>query len=158
FHVFNNVSCIEKFLDLLEDDHSFYSHVGKIDSQCVIEYHHMSGVHAHVLMSICHITRVRINVESLQMLILSQMNQVKNVYIAISFVRNEVQNVRNYIYKTINGKRLRMCDGQPYPEDGNVHVSCVVHIGDMNQYGFISDDRDKNIEKLQDVRFKEGDD
>ena len=59
FHVFDSGECIKSFLDLLEDDHSFHSHVGKIDSQAVIEYHHMSGVHAHVLMAVCHITRVK---------------------------------------------------------------------------------------------------
>ena len=85
------------------------------------------------------------------------MCQVKNVYIAVSFVRNEAQNVRNYIYKTIHGRRLRMCDGTPYPEDGEIHVSCVVAIGNMTNYGFISNDSDKkpNIDRLEDVRFKE---
>ena len=83
------------------------------------------------------------------------MTQVKNVYISVSFVRNEVQNVRNYIYKTINGKRLRMCDGTPYPEDGEIHVSCVVSIGNMAQYGFISDRDGVKTDKLDDVRFKE---
>ena len=66
FFVFDDEDYIEGFLDLLEDDHSFKSHIGKIDSEAVIEYHPMSGVHAHVLMSICHITRVRVNVERLQ--------------------------------------------------------------------------------------------
>ncbi|MGA9042292.1 MAG: hypothetical protein WB421_17295 [Terriglobales bacterium] len=155
--MFDDEDHIEGFLDLLEDDHSFKSHIGKIDSEAVIEYHPMSGVHAHVLMSICHITRVRVNVEKLQKLLLSQMCQVKNVYIAVSFVRNEAQNVRNYIYKTIHGRRLRMCDGTPYPEDGEIHVSCVVAIGNMANYGFISNDSDKkpNIDRLEDVRFKE---
>ena len=155
--MFDDADNIEGFLDLLEDDHSFSTHIGKVDSQCVIEYHPMSGVHAHVLMSICHITRVRVNVDKLKCLLLSQMTQVHNLYISVSFVRNEAQNVRNYIYKTIHGKKLRMCDGSIYPDDGEIHVSCVVAIGNMSQYGFISNDSDKkpNIDKLEDVRFKE---
>ncbi|MGA9042333.1 MAG: hypothetical protein WB421_17500 [Terriglobales bacterium] len=89
------------------------------------------------------------------MILLSKMDLVKNLYISISFVRNEVQNVRNYIYKTINGRRLRMCDGQPYPDDGEIKVSCVVSIGNMAQYGFISDRDDVKTDKLDDVRFKD---
>ena len=88
------------------------------------------------------------------------MTLVKNVYVSVSYVRNEVQNVRNYIYKTVQGRNLKMCDGMPYPEDGEIHVTCVIVIGNMNQYGFISDEslRNPEISKLEDVRFKEGND
>jgi hypothetical protein len=140
YHAFGNKDCVEGFIDMLDDGlgHKFHSHVGKIDSQGVIEYHHQSGVHVHVLMSICHITRVRLNEPNMKDILLSKMDIVKNLYIAIQYIRNDVQNVRNYIYKTIHGRKLRMCDGTPYPEDGDVHVTCVISIGAMGEHGFIS--------------------
>lgn len=142
-YAFGKKECIGSFLNILESPmKTFLTHVGRVDSVGVIEYHHRSGVHAHVLMTVCHITKVRIDVPPLTECVLSQMNVVKNLYVSVSYVRNEVQNVRNYIYKTIQGRKFKMCDGQPYPEDGDVHISCKISIGNMTQYGFISEPRD----------------
>jgi hypothetical protein len=156
-YAFGKKECIASFLNMMEAPmKTFWTHVGKVDSVGVIEYHHRSGVHAHVLMTICHITKVRLDVPPLVECILSQMSIVKNVYVSVSYVRNEVQNVRNYIYKTIQGKRLKMCDGSPYPEDGNVHVTCKISIGNMTSYGFISETT-SNVSK-RDEYYKRVDD
>lgn len=128
---------VEKIIDVMQVGDSFEEHVGTVHSDVVVE-NARSGLHAHVQMRSCHLTKLHIRINALRLMIIGQLQksmQVSNVYVNVKHIRSDSSNVRNYIYKNVRGKNLRLCDGETeFPESVQVtHTMSVASMGIFSQ-------------------------
>ena len=92
---------------------SFDVDIGKITSEVSIEYA-QTGLHSHILLQILHLTYVSLDLVFLKTrfmeLFTSQSPRIplKNTYIHVEVVKDNVGNVRDYIFKNVANKNVRM--------------------------------------------------
>jgi len=110
---------------------TFDMDVGKIDTEATIEYAR-SGLHAHILMRVLHLTFIQINLPVLKRVFSEKFASflprvaLKNPYIHIDAVRDNVGNVREYLYKNINSKRVRYHRENEYPDQQSIHGTVTI--------------------------------
>lgn len=130
--VFGDKVYMEKIIDVLQIGDTFEDHVGKIHTDVVVE-NAASGLHAHAHVKACHLSKLHIRVNALRMLVVSYLQKhmsIRNVYIDIKHIKNHSLAVRNYIFKNVRGKTLRMCDGDTeFPDSVTVtHTMSVARL------------------------------
>lgn len=117
---------IREFVEVIVPLDSFDGDVGRVTSAAVIE-NAKSGLHAHIQIKACHTTRLRLNLAALRAALNARIDPQKSVYVNVRVVKNQTLAVRNYIYKNVRGKRLRMCDGEDFPDspviEGTLHIA-----------------------------------
>ena len=114
---------------------SFQGDIGKIDSRIVIE-NARNGLHAHIHIKACHTTKLRVHLKNLRLMINTLLDPdaaiPKKVYINVQHVPNQSAQVRNYIYKQVRGKNIKMCDGEEFPDE--VQISHTINIAALRIY------------------------
>lgn len=117
--VFGSVDAVEEILKVLPEEDTFRDSVGIVQSNAVIE-NAASGLHAHVQLKVCHTTKLSINLPGLRKVLNEAINPEKKVYVNVQHVMTPSLSVREYIYKNVRGRRLRMCDGEEFPDSVEV--------------------------------------
>ena len=116
---FGPAASVREITKILVAGDSFDEHVGRIHSDIVLE-NAWSGLHAHVQMRACHLTKLHVNIAALRRAVCGGLG-LPNVYVDVRLVRNQSLAVRNYIFKNVRGKNLKLCDGQTdFPDTAEV--------------------------------------
>ena len=115
---------------------SFDTDIGKIVTEAAIEYAN-TGLHAHILMRVYHLTYIQINLPNLRSLFQSTFNAnqpripLKGVYVHVDAVRDNLGNIREYIYKDVGTRKIKFRKDWDYPEKQEISVN--VSIANMSE-------------------------
>ena len=111
---------------------SFDTDIGRINTEISIEYA-QSGLHAHALMQVTHLTFIQIDIKLLQRKFIDLYNSnnpsiaLKGAYVHVDHIRDGLGNVRDYIYKHLGtDRRIRMRRGWDYPETQEIKAHIVI--------------------------------
>jgi len=110
---------------------TFEMDIGKIDTEATIEYA-KSGLHAHILMRVLHLTFIQINLPVLRIVFthlfasFSPRVTLKNPYIHIDAVRDNLGNVREYLFKNVQSRRIRYHRENEYPDTQTIHGTVAI--------------------------------
>ena len=137
--IFCDISCLRQIIFVNTEKRpgtSFDTDVGKINSEATIEYA-KTGLHAHILMRVYHLTYVRIDLPALRALFRSVFDSFhpripfKNAFVHVDAIRDSIGNVREYIYKDVGSRKIKYRKDWDYPERQEVTVS--VSIANMSE-------------------------
>ena len=111
---------------------TFETDIGRIVTEISIEYA-KSGLHAHALMQVTHLTFIHVNLPEINTKFITLYNAqnpsipLKGAYIHVDHIRDNLGNVRDYIYKHIGANRkIRMRRGWDYPEKQEIRAHIVI--------------------------------
>lgn len=132
---FGDADGIRQVVEIMNGADSFDSNVHDVEVNSGMEYSPKSGLHAHVLLTVEHTTKVRVNLAGLRGILDEKLSHLagKKYHLYVRFVPNEVATVRNYIYKTYNGGRYKLREGSR-ALSGPLVCKCTQKIGDMSTF------------------------
>ena len=111
---------------------TFETDIGRIVTEISIEYA-QSGLHAHALMQVTHLTFIHVNIPVLSKTFISFYNgnnptiPIKGAYVHVDHIRDNLGNVRDYIYKNLkNDRKIRMRRGWDYPETQEIRANIAI--------------------------------
>ena len=132
---FGEAESVRGIVRIMKAGDSFEANVHDVETTSGMEYSPKSGLHAHILMTIEHTTKVQINLEGLRRLLDAHLTHLKEkkYHLHVRYVPNQVQTVRNYIYKTIDGLNYKMREGSRAFQ-GPLVCKCSQKIGDMSTF------------------------
>jgi hypothetical protein len=132
--VYGTPAAVEQIVEIMTPLDTFAANVGSVSSESGIEYAE-SGLHSHTLLTLNHTTRLRMNLKALRSNLQAALPHLTSFYLNVRFVPNQVQTVKNYIYKQVNGVNHRLADGTEYRDDGGVmECKCERKIGGMGSF------------------------
>lgn len=133
--VFGSTKEVEGVIEILkeEDKERKGEVLGNASTDIGMEYSPISGLHAHVLTTITHTSKIRIDVNSLWVELKKRLSHLngKAPHIYVRFVPDQRSVVRNYIYKTVGGFKYKMREGMDW---GKKECKCDCKIGDMSDF------------------------
>ena len=114
--VFQDRVLVSEIIEMLEPGVLFDDGVGNTSTKIGIEYSATAGLHAHCVMTVVHITKVRINLKKLRKILDRSLPWLAGdaPYVHVKFVPDHRTAVLQYIKKNVGGKTLRMPDGTPF--------------------------------------------
>ena len=130
---------IKRIIDIMNPEDTFDDTVGSVHTEIGVEYSPVAGMHAHSLITLTHVTKLRIDIPSLRALLDSLLHSSglplvgDAPYVHVRFVPDQKQAVKNYIRKHMNGKRFRMREGQDFTVPMGA-CSCNCQISDMTEF------------------------
>jgi hypothetical protein len=132
---FGDASSIASVVEIMKSGDSFERNVHDVETNSGMEYSPDSGLHAHVLLTIEHTTKVRINLSGLRKALDEKLTHLKGkkYHLFVRFVPDQLSTVRNYIYKTHEGAQYKMRDGSR-SFSGPMVCKCTQKIGDMSTF------------------------
>jgi hypothetical protein len=132
---FGGADGLRQVVEVMNGADSFDSNVHDVEVNSGMEYSPKSGLHAHVLLTVEHTTKVRVNLAGLRGILDEKLTHLagKKYHLYVRFVPNQVAAVRNYIYKTYNGGRYRLFEGSR-SFSGPMVCKCTQKIGDMSTF------------------------
>lgn len=137
--LFENPEHVKAIVDIMNPNDVYDEVVGSVNTDIGFEYSPVAGMHAHCLITLAHVTKLRIDIPRLRWLLdaLTEEHglslQGDAPYVHVRFVPDQKQVVKNYIHKTVHGSQFRMRDGV----DFNVPMgacACKCEIGDMSSF------------------------
>ena len=132
---FGEAGSIASVVEIMKAGDSFERNVHDVETNSGMEYSPDSGLHAHVLLTIEHTTKVRINLAGLRKALDEKLTHLKGkkYHLFVRFVPDQLSTVRNYIYKTHEGAQYKMRDGSR-SFSGPMVCKCTQKIGDMSTF------------------------
>ena len=132
---FGDAGNVREIVEVMNAGDSFDANVHDVETNSGMEYSPNSGLHAHVLLTIEHTTKVRINLRGLRGILDANLTHLKGkkYHLFVRFVPNQLATVRNYIYKTHNGMQYKLREGSRAFE-GPMVCKCTQKIGDMSTH------------------------
>ncbi len=131
--IYGSADSVRDFIEIMKPLDTFSSSVGHVESTTGIEYA-SNGLHAHTLLTLHHTTKLRIAIRSLRNKISEYLPHLTNFYMNVRFVPNQVQTVKNYIFKDVGGKRIKLRDGTPFDTSETMVCKCERKIADMTSF------------------------
>ena len=102
--VYGTKESVREIVEILNSEDTFDGSVGSVTSDSGIEYAN-SGLHTHTLLTILHTTKLRINLKALRAALDKNLPHLTSYYLNVRYVPNQVQTVKNYIYKDVGERR-----------------------------------------------------
>jgi hypothetical protein len=125
---------VREIVEILNSEDTFDGSVGSVTSDSGIEYAN-SGLHTHTLLTILHTTKLRINLKALRGALDKNLPHLTSYYLNVRYVPNQVQTVKNYIYKDVGEKRYKLNQGMEWEGTGEVMVcKCERKIASMASF------------------------
>jgi hypothetical protein len=125
---------VGEIVEILNPLDTFDGSVGSVSSDSGIEYA-ASGLHTHTLLTILHTTKLRINLKALRAILDKNLPHLTSYYLNVRYVPNQVQTVKNYIYKEVGEKRYKMTEGMEWNGTGEVMTcKCERKIASMSSF------------------------
>lgn len=132
--VFGSVEGVKQVVEIMKPNDTFEDNVGSVNSDIGIEYSPTAGLHAHVLVTIVHTTKVRINLPGLRALLDEKLPHLQGdaPYVNVRFVPDQKGVVHNYVNKMVRGHKLKLREGMEFTEMPSCKCEC--NIGDMSEF------------------------
>jgi len=132
---FGEASNVRRIVEVMTPGDSFDANVHDVETSSGMEYSPKSGLHAHILLTIEHTTKVRVGLGNLREILDSHLTHLKGkkYHLFVRFVPDQVATVRNYIVKTYNGGQYRLFEGSR-SFSGPMVCKCTQKIGDMSTF------------------------
>ena len=132
---FGDGPSIASIVEIMKAGDSFERNVHDVETNSGMEYSPDSGLHAHVLLTMEHTTKLRINLSGLRKALDEKLTHLKGkkYHLHVRFVPDQLSTVRNYIYKTHEGAQYKMREGSR-SLSGPMVCKCTQKIGDMSTF------------------------
>ena len=137
--LFGSNDNVKMIIDIMNPEDTFDGTVGSVHTEIGVEYSPVAGMHAHCLITLMHVTKLRIDIPKLRVLLDSLLHSSglplvgDAPYVHVRFVPDQKQTVKNYIRKHMNGKKFRMREGQEFTVLMGA-CSCNCQISDMSEF------------------------
>lgn len=133
--VFQDRVLISQLVEILEPGVIFDDVVGNTSTKIGIEYSATAGLHAHCVMTVVHISKVRIHLKKLRQILDRALPWLAGdaPYVHVQFVPDHRTAVLQYIKKNVGGKTLKMPDGTDFAVPCACLCDCptVQYMGDF---------------------------
>ena len=132
--IFNDVEKVREIVEIMEPNKEFNDVIGSVNTHIGIEYSEKAGLHAHCLITITHITKVRIHLKNLRRILDESLPHLPNdaPYVNVRFVPDQKQVVMNYVNKKVRGGEYILRDNMDFDETPSCKCECK--IGDMSEF------------------------
>ena len=133
-NVFGDPATVKEIIEILTPEDEYEKVVGATHSDIGVEYSEKAGLHAHVLFTITHRTKLRMHLKHLRKELDKHLPHLakKAPHTFVRYVPDQKQIVKDYIYKTVNNQPLKLRDGMTFDETPS--CTCDCKIGDMSQF------------------------
>lgn len=131
--VYGSKEAIKDIVTIIPEGDSFDNNVGHVESETGIEYA-SNGLHTHTLLTLNHTTKLKMNIHGLRNKISENLPHLTNFYLNVRFVPNQVQTVKNYIYKEVGSSKYKLRDGTSFEFGEKMECKCDRKIADMTAY------------------------
>ena len=134
-NVFGDPAAVKEVVEILNIDDEYEKVVGATHTDIGVEYSEKAGLHAHVLFTITHRTKLRMHLKKLRKQLDKHLPHLakKAPHTFVRYVPDQKQIVKDYIYKTVNNEPLKMREGMIF-EEGTPSCTCDCKIADMSQF------------------------
>ena len=134
--IFRDTERVEQIVEIMEEGKAYADVIGSVTSNIGIEYSEKAGLHAHCLVTITHITKVRIQLKNLRRILDESLPHLPNdaPYVNVRFVPDQKQVVMNYVNKKVRGGEFVLREGLEFDETPSCKCECK--IGDMSEFFF----------------------
>jgi hypothetical protein len=133
-NVYGTKESVSEIVEIMTLGDTFDGSVGSVSSDSGIEYAN-SGLHTHTLLTILHTTKLRINLKALRGALDKNLPHLTSYYLNVRYVPNQVQTVKNYIYKQVGDKKYKLSEGMAWEGTGEVMVcKCERKIASMSSF------------------------
>lgn len=136
--IFGTPEGVVGILEILEPGGNALSDIGDTEADIGMEYGERSGLHAHILLTVTHRTRIRINLAALKRelkrVLQSHGAPNLNPYFHVRWVPDQLGIVRNYVFKMIDDEEHSVRDNTKWNKPFDCRCEC--NIGNMS--GFFS--------------------
>jgi len=134
--IFNDTEKVREIIEIMEPGKAFNDVIGSVNTHIGIEYSEKAGLHAHCLVTITHITKVRIHLKNLRRILDESLPHLPNdaPYVNVRFVPDQKQVVMNYVNKKVRGGEYILRDNMEFDETPSCKCECK--IGDMSEFFF----------------------
>lgn len=132
---FGEVASLSSIVEIMKAGDSFEGSIHDVEANSGMEYSPDSGLHAHVLLTIEHTTKVRIHLSNLRKILDANLTHLKGkkYHLHVRFVPDQLSTVRNYIYKTHEGHSYKLREGSR-SFSGPMVCKCTQKIGNMSTF------------------------
>lgn len=132
--IFNDPDKVEEIIEIMEPNKSYADVIGSVETNIGIEYSEKAGLHAHCLITITHVTKVRINLKNLRRILDESLPHLPAdaPYVNVRFVPDQKQVVMNYVNKKVRGGEFVVREGVVFDETPTCRCECK--IGDMTEF------------------------
>lgn len=136
--IFGTPEGVIEVVEILEEGKDPHAVIGDTEADIGLEYSEKSGLHAHVLLTVTHATRIRMNLPALKrkLKLTMEANGASNInpYFHVRWVPDQLGVVRNYVYKMVDGEDFQAREGTRWNRPFGCKCEC--NIGNMS--GFFS--------------------
>ena len=132
--MFGDLATVEQVIEILKEGDTFGDVIGATHADVGVEYSEKGGLHAHVLFTITHKTKLRIHLKNLRKILDDRLPHLakKAPHTFVRYVPDQKQIVKEYIYKTVGDQQLKLREGMTFEEVPK--CTCDCKIGDMSQF------------------------
>lgn len=131
--VYGTKGSVGEIVEILTPTDTFDGSVGSVTSDSGIEYA-ASGLHTHTLLTIIHTTKLRINLKALRGNLDKALPHLTSYYLNVRYVPNQVEIVKNYIYKNVGEKRYKLTEGMEWAPGEVMTCKCERKIASMASF------------------------
>lgn len=131
---FGDLLTVEAIIEILREEDEFAKVVGATHADVGVEYSEKAGLHAHVLLTITHKTKLRIHLKNLRRILDEKLPHLakKAPHTFVRYVPDERKIVKNYIYKMVGDEQLKLREGMTFEETPK--CTCDCKIADMTEF------------------------
>ena len=123
---------IVEMIEILKEGDTHAENIGHVETNIGIEYSPKAGLHAHILMTITHTTKVRINLPAFRKIVGETMGEKRMPHIHVRFVPDQKPVVTNSISKMVGESVMKMRSGAEWNKP--MTCKCDCQIGDMSRF------------------------
>ena len=132
--IFRDPEKVEQIIEIMEEGKAYNDVIGSVSTNIGIEYSEKAGLHAHSLITITHVTKVRINLKQLRRILDESLPHLPEnaPYVNVRFVPDQKQVVMNYVNKKVRGGEFVVRENMDFDETPSCKCDCK--IGDMSEF------------------------